>query len=211
MASITFEPNRQQLNEALAYFDFVGGNSRDAVRIATNKTLPQARTKIARRIYDRVNLKSSYIKGQIKQDKATRRDLRARLFADWEGVLLTRYSTDPNVKSVLSKSDKGLATWFKPPPTPPRGIRVKVKRGGATETMGRNWFYMVLRDSRALAIATRRTTLGPRGGKYRVGLAPSASQEFDDARDAALPEVSEDYTKNLLGAVNFLLRKQYPQ
>ena len=109
-------------------------------------------------------------------------------------------------------------SWFRPPEVPKRGIRVKVKPSGATksvsgapgETKGKP-FYLILPNSRRVAIAARRATPGPKGGNLKVFNAPSLSQVFNTVRDDVLPEASDIYQAQLLDAMRFLLAKKFPK
>jgi hypothetical protein len=69
-----------------------------------------------------------------------------------------------------------------------------------------------LPNSRALAIARRTGVVNPKTGKSKIDVAygPSLSQVFDDVKDAVSPIAESRYQKELLDAVNYLLRKQYP-
>jgi hypothetical protein len=118
--------------------------------------------------------------------------------------LLSKYSTDSQVSS-----DK--IGWIKPPDTPARGIRVKVKPSGPTKPLGKDFFYMVLPKSRALAIVRRRETPGPQGGLIDVAYSPSLSQVFNTVRDDVLPEAGNIYQDELLDAMRSILARQYPK
>jgi len=201
------EVDKAQVSDAVALFEFVGGNSKDALRVAINKAGPKIKTQSSRAIRDQVRLKAKYVNGKLSFNRATRRNLTGRISAESRGVLLTRFATNAAISGEK-------VTWLKPPPIPKGGIRVKVKPSGSSETMSRNWFLMVLPNSRALAIARRKPKgqTGPRGGKYDIAYGPSVSQVFNkDTRDKLLPKAGEELTKQLLDAMRFLLQKKYPK
>lgn len=208
--------NKQDIAEAVSLFEFVGGNTSDAMRIAINKAAPRVRTKASSAIRSQVRLKAAYVRERLTIKKATRSNLSGAIKTPSRGLLLTRYSTD----SLISGDKVG---WLKPPPVPPRGIKVKVKPTGSPETFPNEFFYMVLPNSRQLAIARRRTAAevtaaqaagkgpGSKGGKVDVKYGPSLSQVFNTVRDDVLPESSDIYQQELLNAMSFVLRKQFPK
>lgn len=206
MISYVVSANKEQIADAVSLFEFVGGNSQDAVRVAINRAAPKVKTKASQAIRSQVRLKASYVndKERLKIRPASRRDLSGAISTQSRGLLLSKYSTDSQVAS-----DK--ISWIKPPATPARGIRVKVKPSGPTKPLGKQFFYMVLPKSRALAIVRRRDTPGPEGGLIDVAYSPSLSQVFNTVRDDVLPEASNIYQGELLDAMRFLLAKQFPK
>lgn len=205
------EVDSGQVDEALALFTFLGGNSSDAIRVGTNKALPKVKTLSSRTIRSQVRLLASYVNDRLSVFKATRSNLTGRISAASRGILLSRYSTDSNVRS-------NKVSWVKPPPLPARGARVKVKPNGGTQAVSGGPgeisgkpFYLVLRNSRQLAIAGRRSKLGAEGGRIKVFYAPSVSQVFSSVREEVLTEASEIHESEVLNAISFLLRKQFPK
>lgn len=201
------EVDRESIQSAIDYFTFLGGNTDEALRVAINKAGPKVKTASSKAIREQVRLSAKYVGGQLRFDRATRQKLQGAIRAPTRGILLPRFSTDAQIAG-----DK--VSWIKPPPIPPLGIRVKVKPSGSAKVMSRDWFYMVLPDSRALGIARRRPRgqRGPRGGKYEVAYGPSVSQVFSrETRDRLIPEASQELTEQLLDAMRFLLQKKYPQ
>lgn len=201
------EPNREQLREAIAFFEFVGGNTRDAMRIAINKAGPIIRTESSKQIRSQVRLKAKYVKDRLKFVKSTRAQLSGAIRTPSRGILLSRFST-----SSLIAGDK--VGWIKPPDVPPRGIKVKIKPTGSPKkvTGGSSThtpFYLVLRNGR-LAIAARKKTPGPKGGEIDVFHGPSLSQVFDDVKDDVQPFAREKLTEQLADAMRFILSKRNP-
>jgi len=206
--------DRGDIQEAINYFEFLGGNASDAIRVGINKAGPPIRTKASKEIRSQVRLKAAYVKDRLKLTKATRQKLEGRIQAPSRGLLLSRYSTDTQVSG-----DK--VSWLRPPPIPARGIKVKVKPSGPVKTMGKEWFYMVLRGSGRIGIVKRRTDTDRidrrfrattlQKGKYDVAYGPSLSQVFTDVKDDILPEASEIYQDKVLDAVRYLLQKKYPR
>jgi len=201
------EVDKEQIKEAVSLFEFVGGNSDEALRVAINKAGPKIKTATSRAVRDQIRLKASYVGGRIAFKRATRRVLSGAISTESRGILLTRFSTDSQISGEK-------VSWIRPPEIPARGIRVKVKPSGSTEVMSREWFYMVLPNSRALAIARRlpKGQTGPRGGKYDIAYGPSVSQVFGkDTRDKLIPQAADELTAQLLDAMRFLLQKKYPK
>lgn len=198
-----------QVAEAVSLFEFVGGNTSDAIRIAINKAAPKVKTMASRAIRDQVALRASYVNERLKVTKATRARLSAAITTPGRGLLMTRYSTDPTVALGVDK-----LSWIKPPPIPPGGIRIKIKTNGATKaapSLGDNKpFYMVLKNSHALAIVVRRESPGKSGGKIMVDYSPSLSQVFNTVRGDVLPAAGAEYQAQLLDAMRYLLVKKYP-
>jgi hypothetical protein len=122
--------------------------------------------------------------------------------------LLTRFSTDTR---IAGNGDK--FQFFKTPDIPKQGIRVKVKPSGGAKGFGSSFFYMILPNSRALAIARRKPNgqTGPKGGRYDILYGPSLSQVFNTVRDDVLPEASNEFQAQLLDAMRFVLVKQFPK
>lgn len=216
MISYKVEANKDQIADAVSLFEFVGGNSSDAVRVAINRAAPRVRTKASSEIRTQVNLTAGYVRERLTITKASKAQLSGAIQTPSRGLLLSKFSTDKNASSEK-------VTWLKPPPMPPRGIKVKVKPSGGTKPMGDNYFYMVLPKSRALGIVRRLTKNeqnaaqakgsgpGSQGGTIKVAYGPSLSQVFNSVRDDVLPEASEIYQTELLDAMRYLLSKQYPK
>lgn len=210
MSGITIKPNLEDVREAVSYFEFVGGNTTQAVRVAINKTIPIAKTKIAKGITDRVNLKSTYVKSKIDFVKASRSGLNGRVYANSRGLLLSKYEYGAKT-SLLT----GLVT-------PDSPIRVKVKKGsgqiktvtGDKDTYGKPFLFRLKGgggdDGIDYGIGGWRKSPGPKGGRIKAFLAPSVSQEFDESRDKVLPAIADDYQNAMLNAMNYLLQKKYP-
>lgn len=173
---------RQSLNNLRLYLASIGRESPKAHVRALNKTATKAKTESSQAIRQQVRLKAAYVKQRLKVRKANRNNLSAAISTPTRGLLISRFSTDSSISG-----DK--VSWVKPPAEPPRGIRVKVKpTGGAKVFEGDSSiegkpFYMVLKGSRRVAIAGRRVTPGPRGGKIKVFHGPSLSQVFTDVKD----------------------------
>lgn len=216
MITYKVTPNQEQIGEAISLFKFLGGNSSDAVRIAINKAGPKIRTLSSSEIRSQVRLKASYLNGKDSTGKqrlsfvrATKSKLTGAIQTPSRGLLLSRFSTD----SQISGDKVG---WYRPPEVPPRGIRVKVKPSGSPQpvTGGSDAdgspFYMVLKNSRALGIAVRRKDSGPNGGKLKVLYGPSVSQVFTDVKDKVTPAAGEEYERQLLDSIRYLLQKKYP-
>lgn len=199
--TIAFEikPNEEQLAEAISLFEFIGGNTSDAVRVAINQAGPKVKTLSSTKIREEVRLSASYVRDRLEFSKASRGNLTGAIRTPSRGLLLTRFSTDP-----LIAGEK--VTWLKPPLTPKGGIRVKVKPNlppKVVQADGSKPFYIVLKGGN-LGIATRI------GRTIDVKYGPSLSQVFANIKDQALPEAIAIYQDELLQAMNYLLKKQYP-
>jgi|GEM_PF-953590 len=200
----TVEPNREQLADAISLFEFVGGNTADALRVAINKAAPKIRTAASRAIREQVRLSASYVNDRLTIRRATRANLSGAITTPSRGLLLSRFSTEPGI------ADESVS-WIRPPPAPYGGHYVKVKPTGAAVKVGRGEpgnskpFYIVLKGSRALGIA-RRTA----AGKIDVLHGPSLSQVFKGVRDAVMPAAAAEYQAQLLDAMRYLLVKKFP-
>jgi hypothetical protein len=199
-----------QVAEAKALFEFVGGNSDEALRVAINRTTPRTRTIANRTIRTQVRLPLAYVAERLSIIKATRKSLNGRIRAASRGLLLSRFSTD-----ALIAGDK--VGWIKPPLVPPGGIRVKVKPDGPikvvhgdSSTAGNTPFYIVLNKGANVGIAARLAGQGSSGRKVKVFSGPSVSQVFDSVRDEVLPGASDIFQEELLDAMRYLLAKKYP-
>ena len=200
--------NEDRLREAIALFEFVGGNTKDAIRIAINRAAPKARTQAGRAVRQQVRLAAAYVNERLVVNKATREKLSGSLRTPSRGLLLSRFSTDPQISGEK-------VSWIKPPPVPAGGISVKVKPTGGSkivkggEGLASKPFFMVLRGGQ-LGIVARAKVLGPRGGNILVLHGPSLSQVFDDVRDDILPTAFAEYEAQLLDAMRYLLAMKYP-
>jgi len=199
------EVDQAALADTISAFEFVGGNSDDALRIAINKTAPKVRTAASRAIRDQVRLSASYVGDRLTVRKASRARLSGAISTPSRGLLLTRFSTDATIAG-----DK--VGWIRPPVVPPGGIRIKIKPGGGTKGApgmpgGNKPFYIVLNKGQNIGIAART-------GKGRKGLhifsGPSLSQVFTSVRDDVLPDASAELQVQLLDAMRYILVKQHP-
>ena len=193
------------LQDAISLFEFVGGNTADAIRVAINKATSKVKPIVSKRIRDEVRLQASYVNEKLTIRKATKSRLNGNISTPMRGLLLSKYSTDAQVAS-----DK--IGWIKPPPVPARGVRVKVKPNGDTKKISDRAFYMVLNKGKngggQLAIVRRRMM----GGEEKIFVyhAASLSQVFDNIREDVLPEAGAVYQAQMIDAMRFLLAKQHP-
>jgi hypothetical protein len=199
------EVNSAQVKEVISLFEFIGGNSKDAFRIAINKTLPIAKTAASVGIRAELKIKASEVKKKLVNEKATRGKLQGRIKSSKKGRLLARYSTTAAIRNN---------TWAgsSPPPVPKRGIRVEVTPGqrkvvrGSSDGKG-SPFYILLKNG-VVSIAQRRKTAGPRGGKLLLLYGPSVSQAFGNIKEDVAAE--DIYQSKMLESINYLLRKEHP-
>ena len=201
----TVEADSTDVKNAISLFEFIGGNTRNAVRIAINRSGPPIKTESSKRIRAQVRLTAKYVGNRLKFTKATSAKLDGRIVTPTRGILLTRFSTDSRISG-----DK--VSWIRPPEIPARGIKVKVKPSGPVKTMSNKWFYMILPNSRAVAIARRTGVINPKTGKSKIDVAygPSVSQVFRKVKSLVTPVAEQRYRKEMLDAINYLLKKQYP-
>ena len=217
MIAYDIEIDRESLRDAISLFEFIGGNTAKAERVAINKTGRKVRSSTAlpgggasQRIRSQVRLKASYVNDRLTFQPASDGRLIGRITAPSSGLLLSRFSTDTQIAS------EGIS-WVSAPEVPPRGIRVKVKPGGPikvvqgdSETTGEP-FYLVLSNSRALGIAARRRFPGPRGGELKVFYGPSLSLVWKGEKDDMLPVAQREFNDQMVDAMRFLLQRRYPQ
>lgn len=209
-AEYNVEVDRDAIKEAISLFEFVGGNSADALRIAANKAAAKTRTLASRTIREQLRLKAGYVGEQLALRRATRANLSAVISSRKFGILMSRY----HVNATIAEEGK---EWDSAPRAPISGIRVKVKPSGASivfkgddETTGLP-FYMVLKNSNRLGIAARRKTPTALGSKIKVFHGPSVSQAFNSVRDDIRGTATGEFEFQLLDAMRYLLVKQYPQ
>lgn len=201
--SYTVTADQDAIKDAVSLFEFVGGNTADALRIAINKAAPKIRTVASRAIRDQVRLSASYVGDRLTVTKATRARLSGAIKTPTRGLLLSRFSTDASISG-----DK--VSWIRPPPVPKSGIRVKIKpSGGTTGAPGLNGnrpFYMRINGGQNIAIAAR---IG-KGRKVKVFSGPSLSQVFNTVRDGIMPQASQEFQAQLIDAMRYVLVKKYP-
>ncbi|MEY5098586.1 MAG: hypothetical protein RJA36_1305 [Pseudomonadota bacterium] len=204
--AVSVQIDAEQVADARALFEFVGGNSADALRVAINKAAPKIKTLASRKIRDQVRLPAAYVSERLTLRRATRAALSGAIQTPSRGLLLSRFATDSTVAS-----DK--VGWIRPPKVPAGGIKVKVKPDGSTKsvhggpgTTGKV-FYVVLNGGNNVGIAAR---LAGEKRKIKVLSGPSLSQVFNTVRDEVLPEAGQELTDQLLDAMRYLLVMQYP-
>lgn len=200
--SYSVDVDQASVADAVSAFEFVGGNSADALRIAINKTAPKIKTAASKAIRTQVRLAAAYVGERLVVTKATKNRLSAAIKTPSRGLLLSRFSTDP-----LIAGDK--LGWIRPPAIPTNGIRVKVKPSGAAKGApgmdGNKPFYLRLNGGQNLGIAARMSS-----GKIHVFSGPSLSQVFNTVRGDVLPEAGAELQAQLLDAMRYLLVKKYP-
>ena len=200
----TIKVDEAALSDAISTFEFIGGNTADALRIAINKTAPKIRTLASSTIRSQVRLSASYVGERLVLRKATRARLSGAIGTPTRGLLLSRFSTDS-----LIASDK--ASWIRPPLVPKSGIKVKVKPDGAAKTVaginGNKAFYITLNGGKQLGIAAR---LSGYRKDIKVFSGPSLSQVFDTVRGDVLPQAGTEFTAQLVDAMRYVLVKKYP-
>ena len=203
MISHNVTVDQAAIADAVSLFEFVGGNSSDALRIAINKTAPKTRTKASSAIRTQVRLSASYVGERLEVTKATRQRLTGAIKTPSRGLLLSRFSTDP----LIAGEKVG---WIKPPLVPKGGIRVKVKPDASPKVVqgeaGRKPFYMVLNKGANVGIMRRTGD----GRKVEALYGPSLSQVFNTVRGDVLPEAGTELQAQLLDAMRYLLVKQHP-
>jgi hypothetical protein len=199
--------NRDDIDSAKRFFEFIGGHTSDVLRIAINKAGPIVRTESSKQIRSQVRLKAAYVRERLTFRRATRGSIEGRISAPKRGLLLSRFSTDSMIAG-------DRVSWIKPPRIPAAGVRVKVKPTGASKIVGGGSeidgkpFFMVLPRSRALAIVGRRAEAGTRGGKIKVLYGPSLSQVFEDVSEDLTPFAADRYAKEQIDAMRYLLAKR---
>lgn len=202
--SYTVTADQDAIKEAVSLFEFVGGNTADALRIAINKAAPKIRTVASRAIRDQVRLSASYVGDRLTVTKATRARLSGAIKTPTRGLLLSRFSTDAAVSG-----DK--TSWIRPPLAPNDRIRLKIKpNGGTIGAPGANNnrpFYIVLNGGKNVGIAAR---LGRDRKKLKMFSGPSLSQVYASVRDDVMPQASQEFQTQLIDAMRYILVKKYP-
>ena len=89
------ELDRDAIKEAISLFEFVGGNSADALRVAINKAGPKVKTAAGRAIREQVSLKAAYVNERLTFKRATRKDLSGAIGTPSRGLLLSRTTARP--------------------------------------------------------------------------------------------------------------------
>jgi hypothetical protein len=164
-----------------------------AINTATRKALTLA----VNGIKSQVNLKSPYIRSNLKiYQKATTNKPEGVLGAESRGVLLNRFDGQQivtkakNAKRAKGDQLRGIAAGYKS-----KGVTVKVKAKGGNKFF--RGFYVPLKNGNgenAMGIAVR---TGSRKKDYKVLRGPSVSQVFqtvrndiaEETRDIALSEL----------------------
>lgn len=171
---------------------------------ALNSTATKGRTEASKAIRKEVKLSASYVRERLTVKKSNYRNLQSRVVTPSRGILLSRFSTQANIRSEN-------ISWIKPPPTPPRGIKVKVSPSdgsklvtGDRDTTGKP-FYLALPNGR-LGIAARRKTPGPNGGTLKVFHGPSLSQVFNNIKEEISGPLAEYQEEQVTKQIDATLR-----
>lgn len=204
-SSYSVEVDPQHISNALALFEFVGGNVKNAQKIAINKTTRKVRSSTtwagggaSQRVREQAKFKVSYVNRNLTIDYASPSRLEGKIKTPGRGALLSVFATNLN----------NFATAEPKVQVKPSG-RALVVRGNQQTTPNKP-FYMVLPDSGVVAIVARRNRPGPRGGKIKAFYGPSLSQVFTDVKDEMTPDATNEYQTQLLDAMRYLLSLRYP-
>lgn len=210
--------DKDKLADAISLFEFVGGNTTNAVRIAINRAGPKVLTgskpitNVSKEIRSQIRVTARFLTEKNAAGvprmwfkKAYSDNLSGAIRTQSRGLLLSHFDWKPKVSLYGSIY------------TPPEGIKVRVKPAGAiqfvkgkpSEVYG-DPFYIRLKNSGAVGIGMWRVQSGAAGGRIKVLYGPSVSQVFDDVKDTILPVASDVYQDELLDAMRYLLAKQYP-
>ena len=210
MMTYNIEPDQAQLKEAKELFEFLGGNSTDATRIAVNKSARRMRLVARKEIRKDVRLDLSYVSERLVVKAARKGELTAKISTPSRGLRLTKFSTDPNI------SAEGVS-WLKPPAEYiTRGgnlnvhFGVKIKPGGPYRFVDgkpnkSRPFVIVGKGSRALLLVQRNAA-----GKLDALYGPSLAQVFSSVRERIIPDAEKELIKQMGIAMNTLLKKQFP-
>ena len=210
MIIFSVTPDQDQLREAKELFQFVGGNAKEAVRIAVNKTAQRMRIVARKEIRKDVRLSLSYVNDKLKVRTAKKGQDSARITTPSRGLRLTKYSIDDSIAAEN-------VSWIKPPlaavrqkggKTPP--FMVQVKPNGSLESVtGKEKkskpFVIVGKNNGALILVQRNAA-----GKLDALYGPSLSQVFSGVRERIIPDAEKELIKQMNAAMNTLLKKQFP-
>ena len=98
--SFEFIVNQEGVKDAVDTFEFIGGNTDEAIRVAINKTAPQARTLSSARIREQIRLSAGYVNQRLVIRRATRKNLSGAVSTPSRGLLLSRFSTDSLIAEI---------------------------------------------------------------------------------------------------------------
>ena len=163
---------------------------------ALNKTARSAKTKGAKEIRKQINLKAKLIKGKLILHKASKKKDVAIISALGRGTLLTNYPNKQLTKKAINGGRKNA------------GIRIKVKRKGASFKLKRGFYIKLNRGTEAgagkMAIAYR---TGKGRKDFAIAYGPSVSQVWNKTRDMVTPETLKTLERNMDNEINFALSK----
>jgi len=212
------DPNLDDIAGSVAYFNFVGGQTTDAVRIAINKAGPKVRSgststmpsgSISRRIRDEIRVTASYLNERndngtqrLGFSRATRNSLSGAITTQSRGILLSRFEWNPRVSLIggILFPENPIRVRVKPASS---GGSIKPLSGG-NDVQG-SAFYIRLRNSGAIGLAKFRV-----GGGIKVFYGPSVSQVFTEVKEEVLQSASDVYQAELLDAMRYILNGRPP-
>ncbi len=213
MIGVAVKVNQDQVRDAVSLFEFIGGNTDEALRVAINKAGPKIRTLSGQKIREEINVTAGFLSetdssGRKRLDfiRATRNKLTGSIRSQSRGLLLSHF--EHGAKASL------FGNIF----TPSYPIKVRVKKGagqikpvkGGPDVYGEP-FYIRLRNSNKVGIGMWRRSPGSRGGRVDILYGPSVSQVFTKVKDSVAPEAGTELTDQLLLAMNWLAKKQHPK
>lgn len=198
--SYRIDIDKSQVADAISAFEFVGGNTKDALRIAINKTGPKIRTQASRLMRQQIRFTAGYVAERLLFKRAKTSSLTGYIRAPKYENMLSRFDTNPTVASEK-------VNWIRPPLVPKTGIKIKIKPNGPSHNMGKDAFYMVLNGGKNVAIAERMTSARK---PVQVFYGVSVSQAFSNIRTAVLPDAANEFQAQLIDAMRYILVKQHP-
>lgn len=205
MIANNVEVDKDKLAEAMRLVEHVGDNAANAIRIAINKTMLVTRNQSIKSIAGQVRLTPQYIRSKVKTTRATLSRLNGKIRTEKRGLLATKYSTDEVIANDTVR-------WFRPPKSPEEGVKIKVKPNGQEKIIGPGKtgvkaFYIVLPNSKVIAIATRNSR---KREDIKVSYGPSISQVFTDVREDVTPDAQKELAAQLDNAMQYILNFQGP-
>lgn len=209
MLKVGVEVDNASLADAVALFEFLGGNSKEATRKAVNKAARRIRIVSRREIRKDLRLTSSYVSERLKVKAAKRGQVSASIETPSRGLRLAHFSTDSEIATER-------VSWIKVPESAksskskPKIFSVQIKPGGPVQPVhgkpGKSKpFFIVGKNSRALIMVQRRNN-----GSLDALYGPSLSQAFERVRERVLPDAKAELEKQMIAAMNTILKKQHP-
>ena len=189
------QPNWDQIQKAWDKLEFIGLNTKLAMRVGINKTSKRTRTWLSTKIRENINVLKKDVDPKLVRTMATTSHLVGKITVPSKGLVLARFGTTAKKPRVRVHPDRPI----------------KAVRGNPAEVYPDSAFWGISPNGTRLIFAPLLTP-GPKGGKLKMFYGPSPSQVFNRLKDEGetFEEVSTIFTDELIRAMRYVVVMKLP-